>query len=296
MPEYLRAVGAGDDDQRGRWAAGEQFRLSPVSRVRLAFRALGLIAALLFAVPIHYVWRTIHYGSPMPMWFLRVAARLSGARTKVFGTPRRRNVIFVSNHLSWVDIPVIAGRTGCAFVAKAELASVPVVGWLARLNRTVFVSRESRMAVADQAGALREALLDAWSVTIFPEGTTTDGHSLLPFKSSMLSALEPPPEGILVQPVVLDYGAMSEWIGWVGNEHGAHNAKRILARRGSYPVGVHFLEPFDPLLYGSRKGIAAEARRRVEAKLIELRGGRALRAFAHDVGSVRYAAPESVAA
>src|SRR3546814_6452768 len=95
------------------------------------------------------------------------------------------------------------------------------------MNRTVFVKRENRGGVADQINLLREALADNWSVTVFPEGTTTDGQSLLPFKTSMMQVLDPPPPAVLVQPVLLDYGPIAEWIGWIGDEAGIDNAKRI---------------------------------------------------------------------
>jgi len=120
------------------------------------------------------------------------------------------------------------------------------VGWLASLNRTVFVKRENRMGVAEQINQLREALADNWSITVFPEGTTTDGQSLLPFKTSMLRVLEPPPADVLVQPVMLDYGEVAEWIGWIGQEGGVNNFKRVLARKGTFPLHLHFLEPFSP--------------------------------------------------
>ena len=165
--------------------------------------ALALIALIMVFVPLHYLYRVVAYGSPFPMLFLRYAARVCGARVEVIGTHLRRDVFYVANHLSWVDILALAGASGTAFVAKAELAEAPVVGWLASLNRTVFVKREHRMGVAEQINALKEALVDNWSVTVFPEGTTTDGQSLLPFKTSMLSVLEPPPPGVLVQPVLL---------------------------------------------------------------------------------------------
>jgi 1-acyl-sn-glycerol-3-phosphate acyltransferase len=151
-----------------------------------------------------------------------------------------------------------------------------VVGWLARLNRTVFVSREDRLGVAEQINRLRETLADNWAITIFPEGTTTDGQSLLPFKTSMLRVLEPPPPGVLVQPVALDYGAVAEWIGWIGTEGGIANAMRVLARRGSFRLDIHFLDPFDPRDYPGRKAIAAEARNRI-VPAIERNLGKPLR-------------------
>lgn len=271
-------------------ARGEPTAISLAGWLRIAGRALILIALLLVFVPLHYAYRTFAYGSPFPMLFLRQAARACGARVEVIGTHLKRDVFFVANHISWVDILALAGASGTAFVAKAELASSPVVGWLARLNRTVFVKREHRMGVAEQINALKEALVDNWSVTVFPEGTTTDGQSLLPFKTSMLSVLEPPPPGVLVQPVILDYGPVAEWIGWIGVESGLNNAKRVLARRGNFRLRVHFLEPFSPEDFRGRKAISQESRRRIEEALVETLG-RPLRPFAHTVEPVRYAAP-----
>lgn len=268
-------------------ARGEVTPVSAGGWLRIGLRSAGLIALLLVFVPLHYLYRVISYGSPFPMLFLRFAARVCGARVQVVGTHLKRDVFFVANHISWVDILALAGASGTAFVAKAELAEAPVVGWLASLNRTVFVKREHRMGVAEQINALKEALVDNWSVTVFPEGTTTDGQSLLPFKTSMLSVLEPPPPGVLVQPVILDYGPVAEWIGWIGEEGGLNNAKRVLSRKGSFPVRLHYLEPFSPEDFKGRKAIGQESRRRIEEALIEIRG-HPLRPFAHSVAPVRY--------
>jgi lyso-ornithine lipid O-acyltransferase len=140
-----------------------------------------------------------------------------------------------------------------------------VVGWLARLNRTVFVSREDRMNVAEQINMLRDALAENWSVTVFPEGTTTEGNALLPFRTPLLQVLDPPPPGVMVQPVWLDYGRVGPEFAWVGVEHGKDNALRLLARRGSFKLRITFLEPFHPRDFSGRKAIAAEARRRIAA-------------------------------
>ena len=271
-------------------ARGEKTSISLLGWVRLWTRTLALALGLLLIVPCHYIYRVISYGSPFPKWFLAYATWVVGARVQRHGTPLRRDVFFIANHVSWVDILALAGASGTAFVAKAELASSPLVGWLAGLNRTVFVQREDRLRVADQINALREALMDNWSVTVFPEGTTTDGRSLLPFKSSMLSVLEPPPAGVLVQPVVLDYGDVAEFIGWIGEEGGVNNAMRVMGRKGSFPLRITYLEPFSPEDYRGRKAIAAQARMEIEqelgAKLDE-----PLRDFRHTVAAIRYTAP-----
>lgn len=275
-------------------ARGETTPVSPVGWLRIVARALALIALIVVFVPLHYLYRTVSYGSPFPMLFLRYAARVCGARVTVHGTHLKRDVFFVANHVSWIDILALAGASGTAFVAKAELAEAPVVGWLASLNRTVFVKREHRMGVAEQINALKEALVDNWSVTVFPEGTTTDGQSLLPFKTSMLSVLEPPPPGVLVQPVIVDYGPVAEWIGWIGEEGGLNNAKRVLSRKGTFKVALHYLEPFSPEDFKGRKAISQESRRRIEEALVEILG-RPLRPFAHTVPPVRYQAKTEAA-
>lgn len=271
-------------------ARGEPTPLGPAGWLRLLARTAALVMALLIFVPLHYLYRIFRYGSPFPMWFLGTAARICGARVRCRGTPLRRDVFFIANHISWIDILALAGASGTAFVAKQELSEVPLIGWLCTLNRTVFVKRENRLGVAEQINALREALEDNWSVTVFPEGTTTDNHSLLPFKTSMMSVLEPPPPGVMVQPVMLDYGSVGEDIGWVGEESGLNNAKRILGRRGTFLVTIHFLEPFSPSHHRGRKAIGARARSQIESALREVRNGQ-LRTFGHAVAPVRYTPP-----
>jgi 1-acyl-sn-glycerol-3-phosphate acyltransferase len=280
-----------DAELRAAAARGENTPVSAMGWVRLTWRVLLMLMSLIVLVPLHYLFRIIAYGSPFPMYFLRFAAWVCGARVKVIGTPLKRDVFFISNHISWIDILALAGASGTAFVAKAELNEVPVVGWLSRLNRTVFVKRENRMGVAAQINSLREALSDNWSVTVFPEGTVTDGQSLLPFKTSMLRVLEPPPADVLVQPVMIFYGEIAEWIGWVGDESGLNNAKRVLARKGSFPLELHFLEPFSPEDHHGRKAIAAKARDEIEEALIHALG-KPLREYEYSVDPVRYQAPE----
>jgi len=256
-------------------------------------RALGLIAALLICVPLHYLWRALRQSSPWPRLFLGTAARIAGARVSVIGTPLRRNVVFLSNHVGWIDILAIAGATGTAFVAKDGIRTAPVVGWLASLNRTVYVVREDRAGVGAQIDRLREALAEVWSVTIFPEGTTDDGKSLLPFKSSLLKILEPPPEGVMVQPLMLDYGDAGPEIAWLGLERGKDNALRVLARRGSFKVSVSALEPFDPVVIGGRKAIAAQARTAIAEALGKRLGHPAPLFIGHDAWAAGLPEPET---
>jgi len=238
-----------------------------LSGVRVGFRLAALVGAAAVAVPLHYLWKLAGRPSPWPRRFLGTVAWLCGARARVIGKPLRRDVFFVCNHLSWMDIPILAGATGSAFVATAELRQAPVVGWLCTLNGTIFVRRGDRMNVAAQIADIGRALTEGWAVTIFPEGTTSAGGTLLPFKAALLQVLDPAPPGVRVQPVVIDYGPDTSRIAWVGDENGRDHARRTLARRGGFPATMRFLEPFDPRDFPGRKAIAAEARRRMETAL-----------------------------
>ncbi|MGZ8285787.1 MAG: lysophospholipid acyltransferase family protein [Allosphingosinicella sp.] len=227
--------------------------------VRLILRILAMVAALLVCLPFHYLWRLAGRRSPWPRRFLGWVARAAGMRVRVVGAPLERDVLFLANHLSWLDILVLAGASGTAFVAKAEVAATPVVGWLAGLNNTVFVARTERSAVRGQADALRSALAGGQPVALFPEGTTDGGPEILPFRASLLAALFPPLPGVKVQPVALDYGAAAHDLAWIGDEAGLANVKRVLSRPGTVSVSLHFLAPVDPA-EGDRKALAQAAR------------------------------------
>ncbi|WP_380785720.1 lysophospholipid acyltransferase family protein [Sphingomonas sp. R86521] len=233
--------------------------------MRLAARLAALIAALGIALALHGAWRLVGRRSPWPPRFLGLVARIVGARPRIVGTPLTHHVVIVANHLSWIDILLLSGATGTAFIAKAELETVPLVGWLCRLNHTIFVSRGDRLGVHAQVEQIRETLAADWPVTLFAEGTTGDGVTIAPFKASLLAALDPPPPGVRVQPVRIDYGDATAALAWVGDEHGKDHALRVLRRAGVFHPTLHFCDVFDPADYGNRKAIAAEARRRIEA-------------------------------
>ena len=193
--------------------------------------------------------------------------RIAGLKIERIGTPLRSHVLYLTNHASWLDIMLMAGTTGCAFVSKKEVADWPVAGWLASLNETIFVARTERQAVHGQANALRAALASGRTVTLFPEGTTEGGIDVLPFRASLLAALFPAPSGVRVQPVAIDYHAAAHDIAWLGNEPADVNALRVLGRRGRIPVTLHFLKPIDPATMDSRKQLALMAREEVVTAL-----------------------------
>jgi len=122
-------------------------------------------------------------------------------KVRVRGTPAANmQTLYVSNHLSYLDIPAIATVLKASFVAKMDVASWPVFGFLSKLQQTAFIER-SRGAAAKEASALDTMLGAGKSLIVFPEGTSTDGQSVLPFKSSLFSlALKETAKPLQIQP------------------------------------------------------------------------------------------------
>lgn len=234
--------------------------ISLLGWLRVAVRLIAMLTLLLVCVPFYYLFRVARLQNPWPRVFLGGVAWIAGVHVTQRGEKVHRGAFLLANHVSWIDIPVLAGATGTAFVGHDGLASMPLLKTLCEMNDTVFIARHDRTSVARQIEAVRTALSDTGALTIFPEGTTSDGTGLLAFKSSLLSALEPLPTGIAVQPVLLDYGPEADRIAWVGDEHGLDNFLRILARGRMVRMTVHFLPVLNGGQLENRKTIAAAAR------------------------------------
>jgi lyso-ornithine lipid O-acyltransferase len=230
-------------------------------------RAVARIAALvgLFAIlgPIHIVTKTLFGRSPWPQRFLAAAGWIIGARARLTGVPIRGHTLLISNHVSWLDILVLGGATGCAFVSKDELGH-PFIHWLADQNGTVYVKRTHRKGARDQAVAIAKALEGEKPVMLFPEGTTGPGTHLLPFRSTLLEAANFAAKDVAIRPIALDYGEAAAEIGW-HDEPGKKNIPRLLGRRGTLPVTIHLL---NPLVHdGDRKQLAQHARDAIAQRL-----------------------------
>lgn len=234
-----------------------------MARLRRTRRIAMLLIALIVCLIPHLLWKLLRQHSPWPRIFMGLATRSVGARITINGTPLRHDVFFVSNHVSWIDIIALGATTGTAFISHDGVAGWLVIGWLAKQNNTIFVARANRHGVRDQIRTLHEALAQHQPVALFPEGTTSDGTGLLPFKPALLAGLMPPPRDLEIQPVWIDYGPDPASIAWFGEEAPGSNAARILARKNPLEVTLHFLEPFDPEDYPDRKAVAEEARKRI---------------------------------
>jgi lyso-ornithine lipid O-acyltransferase len=263
-------------------AFGDIFRERPVGgRLRAVRRIAMALLWTLLAIPVQAVLVRLpgHGKVAFPRFYHATACRLIGLRVQVVGQPAEgRPVLFLSNHSSWLDILVLGGVLEACFVSKAEVAGWPLIGTVARLGRTVFVSR-SRGATGREADTMRSRLEAGDSLILFPEGTSNDGTRVLPFRSSFLATAGAARQ---VQPVSVVYDRLGGLparrrdrpiFAWYGDmDIGSHSWR--LLRRGGARVTVLLHEPFSPDALPDRKILAGESWGVVSAGAAALRQNR----------------------
>ncbi|THV17235.1 1-acyl-sn-glycerol-3-phosphate acyltransferase [Rhizobium rhizophilum] len=218
----------------------------------------------------------------MALWFL-------GIRVHVHGKlDTRRPLMIAANHASWKDILVLGSLADVAFIAKTEVASWPVFGFLARLQKTIFVVREEKRRTGDQVNEIAARMADGEIVVLFPEGTTSDGNRILGIKSSLFgaaaAALPKEGEGVVhVQPVAIAYTRVQGMpmgryhrpiAGWPGDVGLVEHLIGVL-RAGALDVDVTFGETVEFKKGDSRKALAIRIEEQLRAMLLaHLRGRR----------------------
>jgi len=231
-------------------------------------RIAALLLLFAFCVPLHVGTKLLFGSSGWPKRFLAAAARICGARVRLAGNPLDPHTLLVCNHTTWLDILVIGGATNCAFVSKHELGH-PLIHWMADQGGTLYVRRDHRRGAPHQAEAISRKLQEGQPVALFPEGTTGPGTSMLPFRSTLFAAVAPPPAGVAIRPIAIDYGDAAPELGWY-QEPGKRNVFRTLGRTGSFPVTVRLLEPLEPM--ADRKALAHAAREAIGDALTSSHG------------------------
>jgi 1-acyl-sn-glycerol-3-phosphate acyltransferase len=242
-------------------------RRPPAQRRFAAMRtAMGAAATAAATLPAEILLRAITLNNRpyLPIWFHRGLSRAMGVRIRTHGTPVRRGpVLFVANHLSWSDIPVLGARVRGSFVAKADVAEWGAVGWLASFARTVYVTRDRRSSTATQKDEIAERLRTGGSIILFPEGTNSDGTGVLPFKSALFSVVEAVP-GLTIQPITLAYTSINGIpvtrrhlpdIAWVGSTELAPHALAFIAL-GRVTAEIIFHPPLVLADFPDRKALA----------------------------------------
>jgi 1-acyl-sn-glycerol-3-phosphate acyltransferase len=220
----------------------------------------------------------------LPVFYHRWCSHILGFRVRVRGAQTSlRPALFVSNHISYTDITVLGALIPGSFVAKTEVAGWPLFGWLAKLQRSVFVDRRT-LSTARQRDAIATRLAAGDALILFPEGTSGDGNRVLPFKTGLFGAAEPPPgvPPVVVQPVSLAYTRLDgiplgrllrPYLAWYGTAELIPHLWQMIGL-GTVEVVVEFHPPTTLADCGSRKALAAYCQARVAGGVATALSGR----------------------
>jgi 1-acyl-sn-glycerol-3-phosphate acyltransferase len=241
-----------------------------------------------------------------PHWYHRRVCRLLGVKIDIEGAVAQdRPVLLVSNHTSWLDIPVLSAVAPVSFVAKKEVGAWPFVSALARLQRSVFVDRARKSAVGEAAGEILERLAQGDAIVLFAEGTSSDGNRVLPFMTSLFAAAKPSqgvgrePKEAVVQTLSLVYTrlhgiplgrAERPLVGWYGDMEMRRHAWELL-KAGPLDVRIRIGAPVPLASFADRKDLARQSEAEVREHVVRI-----LRARGPVVAIAVAASPEAAGA
>ncbi|MDE2444686.1 MAG: 1-acyl-sn-glycerol-3-phosphate acyltransferase [Alphaproteobacteria bacterium] len=176
-----------------------------MARLRASLILVGFLGLTLASMPIQAFLVLVRAKAArnLPCYYHRIMIRLLGVTVTVKGIPPTAPALLVSNHVSWLDIPALSAALPLSFIAKREVAGWPLFGWMAKLQRTVFINRESRISTHASTKEIEARLQNNEVLVLFPEGTSGDGKSVKPFKSSYFSVVDQ--LSVPVIPVILAF-------------------------------------------------------------------------------------------
>lgn len=276
-------------------AAEQEFRYvrvrGPGGWTRAVLRLAALLLWAVVAIPLQAAF--VLAGRQTGRWaaarrfgrlYHALNCRILGLSVRLVGQPAPHGpgqpVVFVANHSSWLDVLVLGSVLDAAFVAKAEVSTWPLIRTIARLGRTVFVSRR-RSATGREANELAARLAEGASLILFPEGTTSDGARVLPFRSALFGAIDPNGPAVTVQPVSIVYDRLNGLplsrklrfhFAWYGDMDIGRHAVRI-ATEPHGRVSVMFHPAIDVRAVANRKALSDLTFAAVEAGAARLRTG-----------------------
>jgi 1-acyl-sn-glycerol-3-phosphate acyltransferase len=244
--------------------------------IRLVAVAFSMLTMILVLAPLQLLciafgWRLQQV---IPHIFHTVLCAVIGIRIHEVGErSKTAPLLILSNHASWLDILVIGARTPVVFVAKSEVATWPLFGWLAKMQRTIFVERERRQTTGATAREIGDRMVSGDAVVLFAEGTSSDGIRVLPFRSALVGSVHHAlgesthHDKVMVQPMSLAYvgfgglpvgRALNQRVAWYGDVELAPHLIGILTS-GAIDVTVTWGEAIAYDMTADRKQIARHA-------------------------------------
>jgi 1-acyl-sn-glycerol-3-phosphate acyltransferase len=261
-----------------------------VTVIRAILVIIGLLLVSVALIPLQLIalamgWRWAR--RTLPLLWHRAATRLIGIRVHLHGQPaRERPLLVLSNHVSWLDITVLGAIMPLSFISKAEVASWPVFGLFAKLQRSVFVERERRSKTAAVAGEIAERLAEGDVLVLFAEGTSSNGIHVLPFRTALVGAaaraMEAAGADVTIQPLAVNYTQLhglpigrfhKPRVAWYGDMDMAPHLWWVL-KHGELDVDVAFGPPLTYAEGADRKRIARDAEAAVRRLVGEATAGR----------------------
>lgn len=253
--------------------------VGPLGWVLMLLRGVVLATVVLVGLVILLAIRLIErplYGQGRPVTphitqiVCKIAFWIMGLRRAVVGTPMRHRGAVVANHTSWLDIFSLNAAQRIYFVSKSEVASWPGIGWLAKATGTLFIERNPKHA-RKQTEVFQQRLLDNHRLLFFPEGTSTDGLQVLPFKTTLFQSFFAPElrDVIWVQPVTVLYtapdGTDPRFYGWWGDMSFGGHLLRTLASLRQGQVTTIYHTPLAVADFENRKALAQACEAQVRA-------------------------------
>jgi 1-acyl-sn-glycerol-3-phosphate acyltransferase len=287
-----------------------------MSQIRAAMLLCAFFFATLFVVvPVQGTFRLLRLRAAhvFPYHYFKWLCRVLGIRIETHGTMVSEGpLLLAANHTSYFDIPVLGALGPVAFIAKTEVQRWPFFGLCADLNRTIFVDRNNRARAIDDRNQIQTRLRQGDRLVLFPEGTSSDGNGILPFKSSLLSVAELDltddekrkgrPFRCRVQPVSVTYTRLNglpmgrikrPLFAWYGDMDLMPHLWSALAA-GPIDVVVEFHPPVTAEQLGDRKALARYCEDVVRAGVVKALSGRQSASWI-DFGGAREAVREGAA-
>jgi len=249
----------------------ENFYYNPISNLSLVDNLIFFSKLVLFTVALAFLitlsvllskiipsiekWLPVLFHK-MLLWLLSLEVDIEGVTDQ-----SKKSNLFISNHLSYLDIPILGSKFPMRFVAKSEVQSWPIFGFLAKKARSIFI-RRNKTDSFNQKNKILDVLSSGDKVFIFPEGTTSDGNRVLEFKSSSFSSVEN--KNFTIQPIVIVYSDLNgipinRWlrptIAWYGDMHLKPHLYKFL-RFKSIKVKLIYLKPINTYNFRNRKDLS----------------------------------------
>jgi 1-acyl-sn-glycerol-3-phosphate acyltransferase len=248
--------------------------------IRVIFIALAFLSLTLVLLPFQLIGIAfdLRLQRSIPLLYHRILCALIGVRIREVGRRSKESpALILSNHVSWLDICVISALAPVVFVAKSEVARWPVFGWLAKLQRTIFINRQARHQTGAATREIAGRLLGGDAVVLFAEGTSSDGIRVLPFRSSLVGAVHHAlgnsthHSRISVQPMSLAYvgfggvpmgRGLRERVAWYGDAELIPHLLQVISA-GAVDVMVSWGEATAYDMSTDRKAITRDAEKSV---------------------------------